>query len=157
MTSPSYVLERGRAHFIVSTVVSVDSWIIIFVAITILKTIQARPRKVALDSSFQSTLIHRQCQNLSHPVVQEHPKQCTCHPCWNFSHLCIFAYWPLVTGSVENYRIYHVLSNILDMLRIVFVALRAKLNLKKKILRCACAPGVGYRNKLAVLLVLVPA
>ena len=39
---------------------------------------------------------------------------------------CIFAHWPLVTGIVECSRIYHVLSNLLGMLRNSFVALSSK-------------------------------
>ena len=43
-----------------------------------------------------------------------------------FSCLCIFVHWSLVTGVVECYRIYHVLSNLLGMLRNSFVVLSSK-------------------------------
>jgi len=43
-----------------------------------------------------------------------------------FLQVCIFAHWPLVTSAVECSRIYHMLSNLLGMLRNVFMVLRLK-------------------------------
>ena len=59
--SPSYVLGSGRVSnlFIIYTAVSVHSQTtLFFAAITALKTIPARPRKVAVDSfSLENTLL----------------------------------------------------------------------------------------------------
>jgi len=50
------ILEREEyPFFIISTVMSVHSWIMVFY-VAILKTIQVRPRKVAVDCS-ESTLL----------------------------------------------------------------------------------------------------
>jgi len=55
----SLIIRDIIYFFIVSTIMSVHSQIIVFfVVITVLKTIQARPRKVAVDSfSFENTLL----------------------------------------------------------------------------------------------------
>jgi len=54
-----------------------------------------------------------------------------------FSHLCIYAHWPIVTSLVECSRIYHMLSNLLSMLRNGFVALSSKLYFLKMCM-CPC-------------------
>ena len=74
---------------------------VFFVVITILQTIQPRPRKIVSK------------------ILVSHVEM--------FSHLCIFAHWPIVTSLVECSRIYHVLSNLLSMLRNGFMALSSKL------------------------------
>ena len=101
---------------------------VFFVAITVLKTIPARPRKVAVDSfSLENTLLSivnaeieviQLFKNTAYSILVSHVEI--------FSRLCIFAHWSLVTGVVECSRIYHVLSNLLDMLRSSFVTLGLK-------------------------------
>ena len=92
------------------------------VAITVLKTIQARPRKGAVNSSLENTplsiifeiKIIQWFKNTTYSILVKHVEI--------FSHLCIFVHWPLVTGIIECSRIY-VLTNLLGMLRNSFVAL----------------------------------
>jgi len=101
---------------------------VFFVAITIVKTIQARPRKVAVDSSPSKILLYivnveieviQLFKNTAYSILVNHVQI--------FLHLCIFVHWPLATSIVECSTIYHVLSNLLGMLRNSFVALSSKL------------------------------
>ena len=95
--------------------------------ITVLKIIPARPRKVAVDSSLENTLLSivnveieviQLFKNTAYSLLVSHVEI--------FSRLCIFAHWSLVTGVIECSRIYHVLSNLLGMLRNSFMALSSK-------------------------------
>ena len=122
--------ERESIHlFIVYTAVCVHSWTnLFFIAITVLKTIPAMPRKVAVDSfSLENTLLSivnveikviQLFKSTAYSILVRHVELFSC--------LCIFAHWSLVTGVVECSRIYHVLSNLLGMLRNSFVALSSK-------------------------------
>ena len=98
---------------------------VFFVAITVLKTIPARPTKVAVDSSLENTLLSiveveviQLFKNTAYSILISHVEI--------FSRLYIFAHWSLITGVVECSRIYHVLRNLLGMLRNSFMALSSK-------------------------------
>ena len=96
---------------------------VFFVVITVLKTIQARPRKVSLENTLLSIVnvkieVIQLFKSTAYSILVSHVEI--------FSHLCIFAHWPLVTGIIEYSRIYYVLSNLLGMLRNSFMVLSSK-------------------------------
>ena len=138
-SSPPYVLRRGRVSTCSSsTLVHCHEWP--FMDHCLLcrdhhpQNHSPRPRKIAVHGLLllrKYSLIHHQCRNRSYPVVQEHRLQHTAYSTLIshveiFSRLCISAHWSLVTGVVECSRIYHVLSNLLGMLRSSFMALSSK-------------------------------
>jgi len=86
------------------------------------------PRKVAVDSfSLENTLLS--IVNVEIEVIQlfkSNAYSILVRHVEIFSCLCIFAHWSLVTSVVECSRIYHVLTNLLGMLRYSFAVLSSK-------------------------------